>query len=78
MKSNRSPSVGGNPEKRTIRIYTITPAGEAEVRRIWAILMPKIEETLQVLQAFIADLHSHAGETDTPKLLTVQHLARVI
>jgi PadR family transcriptional regulator PadR len=55
-----------DPVKRTIRIYTITPAGEAEVSRIRAILTPKIEETLQVLQAFVADLQSQAAETGAP------------
>ena len=55
-----------DPEKRTIRIYTITPSGEAEVSRIRAILTPKIEETLRVLQAFVADLHNGAAGSDVP------------
>jgi len=55
-----------DPEKRTIRIYTITPAGEAEVSRIRAILAPKIEETLRVLQAFVTDLQDGAAASDTP------------
>jgi DNA-binding PadR family transcriptional regulator len=47
-----------DPDKRTIRIYTITEAGQAELARIETIVMPKLTETLQVLQEFINDLQS--------------------
>ncbi len=45
-----------DPDKRTIRIYHITPAGQAEVHRIIMIVIPKLTETVQVLQEFINDL----------------------
>jgi PadR family transcriptional regulator, regulatory protein PadR len=60
-----------DPDKRTIRVYTITSAGIDEVRRIKTIVSPKIEETIQVLQVLFQDLQSQptgtaAGvETDT-------------
>jgi DNA-binding PadR family transcriptional regulator len=47
-----------DPDKRTVRIYTITEAGQAELARIETIVMPKLIETLQVLQDFIKDLQS--------------------
>ncbi len=51
-----------DPEKRSIRMYTITPAGQEEVVRITAIIAPKVEETLKVLQELLTDLQSRAGE----------------
>ncbi len=50
-----------DPDKRTIRIYTVTPAGQAEVARIEMIVMPKLNETVEVLQAFANDLQSDAS-----------------
>jgi DNA-binding PadR family transcriptional regulator len=45
-----------DPDKRTVRIYTITTTGQAELVKIETIVMPKLTETLLVLQAFINDL----------------------
>ncbi|HVM70577.1 MAG TPA: PadR family transcriptional regulator [Anaerolineales bacterium] len=45
-----------DPDKRTIRRYTITPAGQEEVAQIKSIVMPKLTETVQVLQEIINDL----------------------
>ncbi len=53
-----------DPDKRTIRIYTITEAGQAEVSRIKMIVMPKLTETLEVLQEFIDDLQSQPSGTE--------------
>ena len=47
-----------DPDKRTIRIYTITPNGKAEVSRIGMIVIPKLTETVQVLQALTENLQS--------------------
>ncbi len=43
-----------DPEKRTVRVYTITTTGQAEVTRIKMIVSPKLEETVQVLQELAA------------------------
>lgn len=51
-----------DPEKRTIRIYTITDKGREEVTRIEMIVMPKLTETLDVLQALIDDLQAEGSE----------------
>jgi PadR family transcriptional regulator, regulatory protein PadR len=53
-----------DPEKRTVRVYTITATGQAEVARIKMIVAPKLEETVQVLQEFLKDLHSQPAEGD--------------
>jgi DNA-binding PadR family transcriptional regulator len=52
-----------DPDKRTIRVYTITSAGLDEVRRIKTIVSPKIEETIQVLQGLFQDLQSQPIHT---------------
>lgn len=54
-----------DPDKRTIRIYTITLTGEAEVSRIKMIVMPKLTETLKVLQEFINDLQSGSSKNES-------------
>jgi PadR family transcriptional regulator PadR len=53
-----------DPDKRTIRIYSITPTGLDEVSRIKSIVSPKIEETIQVLQKFLEDLQSLPMESE--------------
>lgn len=53
-----------DPEKRTIRVYTITQTGQAEVARIKMIVTPKLVETVQVLQDFINDLKSDSAAQD--------------
>jgi len=45
-----------DPEKRSIRIYTVTALGQAEVERIKTIVTPKLAETIQVLQELLNDL----------------------
>lgn len=51
-----------DPDKRTMRMYTITPAGEAEVERIGTIVLPKLTETRDILAELIAALQSPAGD----------------
>jgi len=53
-----------DPDKRTIRIYTITPTGLAEAARIKMIVTPKLVETAQVLQELIADLQSGSAQNE--------------
>ncbi len=52
-----------DPEKRTIRIYTITQAGQEEVIRIKTIVLPKVEETIKVLQELVKDLLGQETES---------------
>ncbi len=53
-----------DPDKRTIRIYTITPAGQAEVSRITMVVTPKLNETVQVLHELIRELGSGTSENE--------------
>jgi DNA-binding PadR family transcriptional regulator len=45
-----------DPQKRTIRIYSLTQAGEQELSRLKAIVDPKLKEAIDVLQALMNDL----------------------
>jgi len=40
----------GDPRKRTMRIYHLTSSGEKELARLKAIVRPKLEEAIKVLQ----------------------------
>jgi DNA-binding PadR family transcriptional regulator len=52
-----------DPQKRTVRIYTITKTGQDEYDRVKGIMGPKIEETVKVLQEFLRDLESNPEAT---------------
>lgn len=45
-----------DPAKRSVRIYTITETGLAELARIKTIVTPKIEETVSMLEVLLQDL----------------------
>jgi PadR family transcriptional regulator PadR len=53
-----------DPDKRTVRIYTITQPGQEEVTRITKIVAPKVEETIRVMQEFLLDLQNPGGGSD--------------
>ena len=57
-----------DPEKRTVRFYTITPAGQDEISRIKTIVTPKIVETIKVLQEFLQDLQSQNLDDEAEQL----------
>jgi len=52
-----------DPQKRTIRIYSLTEDGVQELARLKAIVRPKLAEAIEVLQKFEGDLNDDAGET---------------
>jgi PadR family transcriptional regulator, regulatory protein PadR len=54
-----------DPDKRTVRIYTITPSGQAEATRIEMIVLPKLTETIQVLQQFVDEMRPTASMPDS-------------
>jgi DNA-binding PadR family transcriptional regulator len=58
-----------DPSKRTIRIYTITDTGRQELERIKAIVIPKVRETVEVLQGLLKEVDSEGptsgNTTDT-------------
>ena len=45
-----------DPRKRTVRIYRLTEVGEQEMARLKAIIRPKLEEAIEVLQHLVRDL----------------------
>jgi PadR family transcriptional regulator PadR len=45
-----------DPQKRTIRIYSLTESGEVELNRLGAIMRPKLEEAIEVLHKLAGDL----------------------
>ena len=51
-----------DPDKRTIRVYTITEAGRRELELIKAIVIPKVRETVAVLQGLLKEVD---GESTT-------------
>ena len=51
-----------DPRKRTVRIYEITEKGRGEMQRIRAIVKPKLEEALDVLELLNNDL---TGDDET-------------
>ncbi len=46
-----------DPRKRTVRIYRLTEAGEQELARLIAIVQPKLEEAIEVMQNLSDDLN---------------------
>jgi DNA-binding PadR family transcriptional regulator len=53
-----------DPVKRTVRIYELTAAGSEELVRMKAIMRPKIEEAIDVLDQLAIDLN---GDSDDEK-----------
>ncbi len=51
-----------DPERRTVRIYTITASGQAEVARIMTIVAPKLAETVAILQELLSDLEGQGAD----------------
>lgn len=56
-----------DPHKRTVRIYRLTEAGKQEMSRLKAIVRPKLEEAIAVLQELASDLNG--SEQDIPDVL---------
>lgn len=51
-----------NPARRTIRIYHLTEQGREELERLKAIVRPKLNEAVEVLQDLLRDLTADEGE----------------
>jgi len=45
-----------DPRKRTVRVYQLTETGKQEMERLKAIVHPKLEEAISVLQTLARDL----------------------
>jgi DNA-binding PadR family transcriptional regulator len=53
-----------DPDRRTVRVYAITPGGQAEVTRIKTIVAPRVEETITILQELLADLQGAPADKE--------------
>ena len=47
-----------DPCKRTVRIYRLTQAGEQELARLIAVVLPKLEQAVTVMQGLADDLNN--------------------
>jgi DNA-binding PadR family transcriptional regulator len=45
-----------DPQKRTRRVYSLTPAGSQELERLKEVMRPKLEEAINVLRGMYDDL----------------------
>lgn len=55
-----------DPTKRTVRVYSLTDAGVQEMARLKAIVRPKLEEAIEVLQRLALDLNGKEREAASP------------
>lgn len=55
-----------DPRKRTVRIYQLTEAGREELQRLKSIVLPKLEEAIEVLQNLARDLNGDEGDGEGP------------
>ncbi len=53
-----------DPDKRTVRVYSLTPAGEQELARLKAVVRPRLKDAIEVLQAIARDLGGDEDEGD--------------
>jgi DNA-binding PadR family transcriptional regulator len=53
-----------DPDRRTVRVYAITPGGQAEVTRIKTIVASRVEETITILQELLADLQGAPADKE--------------
>jgi DNA-binding PadR family transcriptional regulator len=51
-----------DPDRRTVRRYTITEAGRAELDRLKAVMRPKLREALEVLKDMLDDMEEFENE----------------
>ncbi len=55
-----------DPQKRTIRIYSLTKAGTEELSRLKAFVDPKLSEAIDVLTRLMKDLSDNAPDEPEP------------
>lgn len=58
-----------DPRKRTVRVYQLTEKGRREIERVTAIVRPKLDEAIEVLQTIVNELNEEhnpiEGESST-------------
>jgi DNA-binding PadR family transcriptional regulator len=58
-----------DPRKRTIRMYSLTEAGRAELARLKSIVRPKLEEAVEVLQSLVRNLNGEEPDGGEPPIV---------
>lgn len=53
-----------DPRKRTVRIYHLTEKGAREMKRVSAIVVPKLGQAIDVLQSIVTDLNQSDQEQE--------------
>ena len=51
-----------DPRKRTVRIYRLTEVGQQELARLIAVVLPKLQEAVEVMQGLADDLNGDENE----------------
>ncbi len=51
-----------DPRKRTVRVYHLTEKGAREMKRVKAIVLPKMDEAIGVLQKMVNELNNNENE----------------
>jgi DNA-binding PadR family transcriptional regulator len=55
-----------DPQRRTVRRYTLTGVGQDELDRLKAVMRPKLREALEVLKDILDDLDEDDWQDDPP------------
>lgn len=55
-----------DPHKRTVRIYSLTDAGSQELTRLKAVIRPKLQEAIEVLQELASEMGNGEPEGSGP------------
>jgi PadR family transcriptional regulator PadR len=53
-----------DPDKRTVRRYSLTEAGREQLDQLKAVMRPKLREALEVLKDMLEDLEDETTESD--------------
>ena len=54
-----------DPERRTVRRYALTEAGDDELARLKAVMQPRLREAIDVLRALLDDLEDEEESEET-------------
>jgi DNA-binding PadR family transcriptional regulator len=53
-----------DPRKRTVRVYQLTEKGKREIERVTAIVRPKLDEAIGVLQTLVNELNEGSNQVE--------------
>ncbi|MBZ0290163.1 MAG: PadR family transcriptional regulator [Anaerolineae bacterium] len=53
-----------DPRKRTVRVYKLTDKGKNEIERVAALVRPKLDEAIEVLQTIVNELNENSDQAE--------------